>query len=118
MCGAPPPCAHAPSASIPSSSLFVSGRGRHTRFKCDWSSDVCSSDLTHTHIHTHTHRLSLSLPFSLSDTHPHNLSVSHSHTHTHTHTHTHSLMPSRLLESGSQRGLPVRYQHYHLFGPA
>src|SRR5207237_6710406 len=20
-------------------------RGRHTRFKCDWSSDVCSSDL-------------------------------------------------------------------------
>src|SRR5882762_1207205 len=24
--------------------LFSSGR-RHTRFKCDWSSDVCSSDL-------------------------------------------------------------------------
>src|SRR4029434_2543714 len=23
----------------------VSSRGRHTRFKCDWSSDVCSSDL-------------------------------------------------------------------------
>src|SRR5260370_33745516 len=24
---------------------FVSSRRRHTRFKCDWSSDVCSSDL-------------------------------------------------------------------------
>src|SRR5207237_5997224 len=26
-------------------SFFFSGRRRHTRFKCDWSSDVCSSDL-------------------------------------------------------------------------
>src|SRR5260370_655398 len=26
-------------------SLFFSSRRRHTRFKCDWSSDVCSSDL-------------------------------------------------------------------------
>src|SRR4029434_2271446 len=27
--------------------VFVfSSRRRHTRFKCDWSSDVCSSDLT------------------------------------------------------------------------
>src|SRR6266404_37493 len=26
--------------------LFFSSRRRHTRFKCDWSSDVCSSDLT------------------------------------------------------------------------
>src|SRR4029434_11316162 len=25
--------------------FFFSSRGRHTRFKCDWSSDVCSSDL-------------------------------------------------------------------------
>src|SRR2546430_1923110 len=25
-------------------SLFVSSRRRHTRFDCDWSSDVCSSD--------------------------------------------------------------------------
>src|SRR5688572_12080950 len=24
---------------------FFSGRRRHTRFDCDWSSDVCSSDL-------------------------------------------------------------------------
>src|SRR4030066_708383 len=26
-------------------SIFLSSRRRHTRFKCDWSSDVCSSDL-------------------------------------------------------------------------
>src|SRR2546430_2023499 len=25
--------------------VFFSSRGRHTRFDCDWSSDVCSSDL-------------------------------------------------------------------------
>src|SRR5260370_4745099 len=25
--------------------LFFSSRRRHTRFKCDWSSEVCSSDL-------------------------------------------------------------------------
>src|SRR5207237_8365661 len=28
-----------------SSLFFFSSRRRHTRFKCDWSSDVCSSDL-------------------------------------------------------------------------
>src|SRR5260370_23910355 len=28
-----------------SSFFFFSSRRRHTRFKCDWSSDVCSSDL-------------------------------------------------------------------------
>src|SRR4029434_6265286 len=33
---------------------FFSSRRRHTRFKCDWSSDVCSSDLTHTNTHRHT----------------------------------------------------------------
>src|SRR2546427_1280713 len=26
--------------------FFFSSRRRHTRFDCDWSSDVCSSDLT------------------------------------------------------------------------
>src|SRR5260370_41808077 len=26
--------------------FFFSSRRRHTRFKCDWSSDVCSSDLS------------------------------------------------------------------------
>src|SRR2546430_12375263 len=28
------------------SAFFFSSRRRHTRFDCDWSSDVCSSDLT------------------------------------------------------------------------
>src|SRR5256886_9285725 len=27
--------------------FFFSSRRRHTRFDCDWSSDVCSSDLYH-----------------------------------------------------------------------
>src|SRR5207237_5803407 len=26
--------------------FFFSSRRRHTRFKCDWSSEVCSSDLS------------------------------------------------------------------------
>src|SRR2546430_2590785 len=30
---------------FPSNSSFFSRRSRHTRFDCDWSSDVCSSDL-------------------------------------------------------------------------
>src|SRR5260370_27568236 len=30
--------------------FFFSSRRRHTRFKCDWSSDVCSSDLLHLEI--------------------------------------------------------------------
>src|SRR2546430_10513241 len=29
--------------------FFFSSRRRHTRFDCDWSSDVCSSDLAHVH---------------------------------------------------------------------
>src|SRR5260370_22646693 len=32
-------------ASARCSFFFFSSRRRHTRFKCDWSSDVCSSDL-------------------------------------------------------------------------
>src|SRR2546430_11676183 len=30
--------------------LFFSSRRRHTRFDCDWSSDVCSSDLSGTEV--------------------------------------------------------------------
>src|SRR5438270_4234611 len=30
----------------PATRFFFSSRRRHTRFDCDWSSDVCSSDLT------------------------------------------------------------------------
>src|SRR2546430_4756905 len=38
--------------------FFFSSRRRHTRFDCDWSSDVCSSDLTGPYIRnnrTRTH---------------------------------------------------------------
>src|SRR5260370_33431359 len=31
--------------------FFFSSRRGHTRFKCDWSSDVCSSDLSHLAVH-------------------------------------------------------------------
>src|SRR5205085_3918530 len=30
--------------------FFFSSRRRHTRFDCDWSSDVCSSDLPSAHM--------------------------------------------------------------------
>src|SRR5205085_4740768 len=30
--------------------FFFSSRRRHTRFDCDWSSDVCSSDLDCSHV--------------------------------------------------------------------
>src|SRR5882762_10979183 len=33
------------SCGVYRSFFFFSSRRRHTRFKCDWSSDVCSSDL-------------------------------------------------------------------------
>src|SRR5438309_6372939 len=31
--------------------FFFSSRRRHTRWNCDWSSDVCSSDLARCHTH-------------------------------------------------------------------
>src|SRR2546430_12042425 len=34
-------------APATSGRFFFSSRRRHTRFDCDWSSDVCSSDLAH-----------------------------------------------------------------------
>src|SRR2546427_7686297 len=33
--------------------FFFSSRRRHTRFDCDWSSDVCSSDLVTEHPTAH-----------------------------------------------------------------
>src|SRR2546430_11273729 len=33
------------SSIVGCSTFFFSSRRRHTRFDCDWSSDVCSSDL-------------------------------------------------------------------------
>src|SRR5688572_25679403 len=35
-----------PSAEMVSLYLFFTSRRRHTKFDCDWSSDVCSSDLS------------------------------------------------------------------------
>src|SRR5438034_7123785 len=34
----------------PSRRFFFSSRRRHTRSLCDWSSDVCSSDLVNRHV--------------------------------------------------------------------
>src|SRR2546430_12115252 len=36
-------------------SFFFSSRRRHTRFDCDWSSDVCSSDLPDTDLDAPRH---------------------------------------------------------------
>src|SRR5260370_5674803 len=36
---------HQPQLGFLEDRFFFSSRRRHTRFKCDWSSDVCSSDL-------------------------------------------------------------------------
>src|SRR2546430_12456535 len=35
-----------PGQHTPDLCFFFSSRRRHTRFDCDWSSDVCSSDLS------------------------------------------------------------------------
>src|SRR2546430_3272381 len=39
------PVVRPPPGMIVSDVFFFSSRRRHTRFDCDWSSDVCSSDL-------------------------------------------------------------------------
>src|SRR5256886_7085241 len=40
--------------------FFFSSRRRHTRFDCDWSSDVCSSDLDEwLAVHREAHRLGI-----------------------------------------------------------
>src|SRR5256886_5700021 len=41
----PPFLLYLPLVAFPSFFFFFSSRRRHTRFDCDWSSDVCSSDL-------------------------------------------------------------------------
>src|SRR4029434_9391885 len=71
--------------------FFFSSRRRHTRFKCDWSSDVCSSDLSHTHIytHTHTHTQTHIYTHTYTDTHTHTHKLTYTHKHTHKHKHTH-----------------------------
>src|SRR5260370_7522185 len=46
--------------------FFFSSRRRHTRFKCDWSSDVCSSDLiavfNFTPVPRHNYQIGVPLP--------------------------------------------------------
>src|SRR5689334_23398793 len=42
--------------------FFFSSRRRHTRWNCDWSSDVCSSDLKVNARCTFTIALTLSVP--------------------------------------------------------
>src|SRR5688572_18487385 len=37
---------------MPEMLFFFSSRRRHTRFDCDWSSDVCSSDLSDLGLHS------------------------------------------------------------------
>src|SRR2546430_10208087 len=37
-------------AAVDDGIFFFSSRRRHTRFDCDWSSDVCSSDLAAAHL--------------------------------------------------------------------
>src|SRR4029434_5665503 len=95
--------------------FFFSSRRRHTRFKCAWSSDVCSSDL-HLHTHTHTHTRHTHNTHTHTDTihtththHTHNTHTSYTqviHTHTHTHTHTILLQNGLACDSGSFHGLP------------
>src|SRR5260370_27236298 len=48
--------------------FFFSSRRRHTRFKCDWSSDVCSSDLvlTSAAARKSTHRATVFSPLHFS----------------------------------------------------
>ena len=66
--------------------------------ECDWSSDVCSSDLNHTHTHTHKHTHTRTHTYTHTNTHTHTHTRTHTltrthtiHKHTHTHTHTHTL---------------------------
>src|SRR4029434_11310822 len=64
-----------------------------TRFKCDGSSDECSSHLTDTHTDTHTDIFSQAedgiRDSSVTGVQTCALPISHTHTHTHTHTHKH-----------------------------
>src|SRR5690606_39745223 len=41
--------------------FFFSSRRRHTRFSRDWSSDVCSSDLTFTRVRANAGELEIAL---------------------------------------------------------
>src|SRR6478736_7135756 len=49
--------------------FFFSSRRRHTIFDCDWSSDVCSSDLIRAHASMLSERVERSLRGRLPDGH-------------------------------------------------
>src|SRR3989475_3893477 len=51
-----------PALLLARSVFFFSSRRRHTRFDCDWSSDVCSSDLG-SFLRTHAQQQFASLVF-------------------------------------------------------
>src|SRR2546430_3836196 len=51
-------------ASIVSAFFFFSSRRRHTRFDCDWSSDVCSSDLPRSRMRSSIRRTWRSVTFN------------------------------------------------------
>src|SRR5260370_33558355 len=58
-------------ASIRFGFFFFSSRRRHTRFKCDWSSDVCSRSVQGaTDLEVLYHELPGYLPMPLRDAHP------------------------------------------------
>src|SRR5256886_5046338 len=61
--------------------FFFSSRRRHTRFDCDWSSDVCSSDLTARKFRPQAISLDLRLPdmegYALLDYLKHNAELRH-----------------------------------------
>src|SRR5690606_40499325 len=57
-----------PKSLIPAS-FFFSSRRRHTRFSRDWSSDVCSSDLTYASHHSSKASAEPSMPSNLSRKH-------------------------------------------------
>src|SRR2546430_9108990 len=50
--------------------FFFSSRRRHTRFDCDWSSDVCSSDLAQ-RLRTQPERAMAALPLYAGQTSDH-----------------------------------------------
>src|SRR4030066_1827881 len=52
--------------------VFFSSRRRHTIFKCDWSSDVCSSDLLHLlpgRVECDLHEFAAAVPHTRSEEH-------------------------------------------------
>src|SRR5207237_2430918 len=52
----------APSVRVLLPEFFFSSRRRHTRFKCDWSSDMCSSDLISLeHLILHAHHVGVTI---------------------------------------------------------